>query len=130
MFEKLFIDWIRLKAKLHNAHHKPPAVSEGEMWWASLGENIGGEINGKSDKFTRPVIIYRKLSRNLYCVIPTTTQPREGSWFIPFTQRGKKSIACLHQIRTIDYRRLWSKIGELDGSDFRRVKNGFKGLYT
>ena len=38
-------------------------------------------------------------------------------------------IACLHQIRTIDYRRLYSKLGRLDDNDFDHVRNGFMNLY-
>lgn len=41
---KRFLEWIGLKEKLHNSEHKPPLVSEGDMWWASFGENIGSEI--------------------------------------------------------------------------------------
>jgi hypothetical protein len=49
-------------------------VSEREIWWASVGENVGSEINGKSAPFSRTVIIYKKLSHGFYFVIPTTTQ--------------------------------------------------------
>lgn len=127
---KRFKQWLLLKEKLHDTNHRAPFVSEGEIWWSSLGENVGYEMNGKSDKFSRPVIIYKKLARNFYCVIPTTTQIKTGSWFVNFKQHGKNRTACLHQVRTIDHRRLWSKIGELDGTDFKRIKADFKNLYT
>ena len=58
---KRFLEWIGLKERLHNAVHRPPLVSEGDMWWVSFGENVGSEINGKSDKFTRPAIILKSL---------------------------------------------------------------------
>ena len=128
-YVKRFLEWIDLKERLHNAIHKPPLVSEGEIWWASLGENIGSEIDGKNSLFSRPVIIYKKLAHGFYFVIPTTTKPREGSWYIHFRQRDIKMIACLHQARTIDYRRLSSKIGTLDDNDRSEVKVGFNKLY-
>lgn len=130
MYKKLFLQWIGVKEALHDKKHKAPYVSEGDIWWASVGENIGYEMNGKSDKFSRPVIIYKKLARGFYCVIPTTTQIKTGSWFVHFKQHGEDRTACLHQVRTIDYRRLWSKVGELDDSDMKRMKTGFKHLYT
>ena len=34
-------------------------------------------------------------------------------------------FACLHQARSIDYRRLSSKLGTLDDEDFARIKAGF-----
>ena len=54
-----FFEWIGLKEKLHRSDHKPPFVSERDVWWASLGENIGSEVNGKSDRFSRPVLVLR-----------------------------------------------------------------------
>jgi mRNA interferase MazF len=104
------------------------AVSRG-VWWASVGENVGSEINGKSALFSRPVIIYKKLSHGFYFVVPTTTQNRSGSWFVPFRQQDKKMVACLHQARSIDHRRLSSKLGTIDDEDFERVKAGFRALY-
>jgi hypothetical protein len=38
-------------------------------------------------------------------------------------------VACLHQARAIDYRRLSSKLGTIDDKDFGRVKSGFRALY-
>lgn len=130
MFIKRFAEWIGLKEKLHKKQHEAPHISEGEIWWASVGENVGSEINGKSDLFSRPVIIYKKLSHSFYFVIPTTSQEKAGSWFINFKQHGKVMTACLHQTRPIDYRRLSNKLGELDDKDFKHIKTGFKNLYT
>jgi mRNA interferase MazF len=126
---KRFLEWIRLKDKLHRIEHSPPLVSEKEIWWASIGENVGSELNGKSDLFSRPVVILKKLSHSFYFVIPTTTQRREGSWYVSFRQHGRDMVACLHQARAIDYRRLSSRLGKIDGDDFARVKAGFRALY-
>ena len=130
MYIKRFLEWINLKEKLHSKIISAPYVNEGEMWWASMGENIGFEINGKSKSFTRPVVIYKKLTHNFYFVIPTTTQNRTGSWYVNFVQQGVKEAACLHQVRTIDYKRLFSKIGEVDEEDFKRIKIDFLRLYS
>ena len=126
---KRFLEWIGLKERLHDTKYQPPLVSEREIWWASVGENVGSEINGKSDLFSRPVIIFKKLAHGFYFIIPTTTQQRQGSWYVAFRQQDKDMIACLHQARGIDYRRLSSKLGELDDSDFARIKAGFDSLY-
>lgn len=128
MHTKRFLEWIAMKEKLHSIIHKPPFVSERELWWASMGENIGAEMNGKSHKFSRPVIIFRKLANGFYLVIPVTTQVHEGTWYINFKQKGVQMSACLHQIRSIDYRRLLTCLGQLDEGDFERVKEGFLKL--
>jgi len=126
---KNFDEWNKRKKKLDIAQHQPPLVSEGEIWWASVGENVGSEIGGKSELFSRPVIVLRKLAHGFYFVIPTTTQKRKGSWYVEIRQQGKAMIACLQQARAIDYRRLSSKLGTLDDEDFVRVLKGFSDLY-
>ena len=126
---KQFLAWIGLKERLHNIGDRPPLVSQGDIWWVSLGENVGSEINGKSKLFSRPVIIFKKLAHGFYFVIPTTTQIREGSWYVPFRHQEREMVACLHQARAIDYRRLSSKIGTLDDEDYTRIKSGFASLY-
>lgn len=129
MHLKRFLEWIGLKERLHVREQKIPHVNEGEVWWASLGENIGFEINGKSKLFTRPVIIFKKLNKGFYFVIPASTQAREGTWYASFIQKGVKQVACLHQARSIDYRRLYSKLGQMDERDWRNIVLNFEKLY-
>jgi mRNA interferase MazF len=126
---KDFVRWFKLKEELHARDQRPPLVSERDIWWASVGENVGSEINGKSRLFSRPVIVYKKLSHGFYFVIPTTTQSKTGSWFVSFRQQGKEMMACLHQSRAIDHRRLSSKLGTLDDEDFVNIRAGFNRLF-
>ena len=55
-------------------------------------------------------------------VIPTSTKIKEGSWFVNFTFDNTNMIACLHQAKVIDYRRLEDKMGSLSVQDFDRIK--------
>ncbi|MEK9166975.1 MAG: type II toxin-antitoxin system PemK/MazF family toxin [Patescibacteria group bacterium] len=126
---KRFLEWIGLKEKLDSIIHQAPHVSEGEIWWASIGENVGAEINGKSQDFSRPVIIFRKLAHGFYLVIPTTTKIKSGTWYVKFREKNLEVCACLHQLRSIDYRRLHRRLGELEHVDFEQIKIGFKNLY-
>jgi mRNA-degrading endonuclease toxin of MazEF toxin-antitoxin module len=97
---------------------------------ASIGENVGSEIGGKSDLFSRPVIVFKKLAHGFYFVIPTTTKEKNGSWYVAFMHKGTYMNACLHQARAIDFRRISSKLGTLDSEDMRKVKEGFSSLYN
>ncbi len=126
---KHFAEWFTLKKCLHAKTHKPPYVSEGDIWWASVGENIGHEINGKSALFSRPVIIFKKLSHDFYFVIPTTSKEKNGSWYVFFTHKGRNMNACLQQARAIDYRRITSKLGTLSRADQQKIRDGFTKLY-
>ena len=109
----------------------PPRTffSERDLWWASLGQNVGSEMNGKSGRFSRPVLIIKKLAHGFYLVAPTTTQKREGSWYVYVQFESQDEYVCLNQIRTIDYRRLHSKLGQIDTDNFAKVKEGFQKLY-
>lgn len=127
--EKLFDQWNKLKRRLHQLKHQPPFVNEGDIWWMSMGENVGFEINGKHQTFSRPGIIFKKLSHGHYLVIPTTTKPKRGSWYVPFRHKNLETVACLHQVRAIDYRRLLSKLGQMDDKDQQKIKRGFWELY-
>ena len=49
---------------------------EREIWWCSLGKNIGFEQNGKGEKFTRPVIVIKRLSLDTCLVLPLTTSKK------------------------------------------------------
>lgn len=126
---KKFSEWIGLKEKIHNNIFKPPLFKEGEIWWCSIGENIGSEINGKSGLFSRPVLIFKKLSKNSFLGIPTSSQDRKGSWYVRVTLNNVFSTVLLSQIRFFDYKRLSTKIGHLDSFDFKQVKIGFKKLF-
>ncbi len=126
---KNFDIWNEVKKKIDVGEHKPPFVSERDLWWVNVGENVGSEINGKSDIFSRPVIIFKKLSHGFYFVIPTTTKEKEGSWFVPFVHGGKNMCACLHQARVMDYKRLLNKLGKIDTNDYVSVQVGFEQLY-
>lgn len=126
---EIFKRWLHMKVKLHNKKHQPPLVHETDVWWISFGENVGSEINGKSDLFTRPGLILKKLSRSFYLVAPTTSKPHEGSWYVSISLSEKQTYVCLQQIRVIDYRRLFSRLGQIDKVEFRRVKDGFLNLY-
>src|SRR3954468_20068708 len=92
----------------------------GERWFG---------INGKSVLFSRPVIVFKKLAHGFYFVIPTSTKIRQGSWYVQFRYQDRDMVACLHQARTIDYRRLSSKIGTLVDEDMALVRDGFEELY-
>ncbi len=126
---KRFLEWIKLKEQLHVSVAKPPLFKEGEIWWCSLGENIGIEINGKSKDFTRPVLIFRKLSREGFLAVPMSTKNKWGTWYVRVNQSGRAVTVLLSQIRVVSSNRLHSKMGELDDADCIKVSNAFTELY-
>lgn len=126
---KRFLEWIRLKEKLHGNTYRPPHITEGDIWWVSIGENIGRELNGKSDLFSRPVLVFKKLSRETFLGLPTTTQDRQGSWYVELHQAGRVMNVILSQARVFDVKRLSTRIGRIDDTDAKKVKTGFRNLF-
>ena len=126
--EKHFNEWIELKKRLHDMD-RLRAIHEGEIWWCAMGENIGVEINGKNEVFSRPVLVFKKLSRYGFMGIPLTSQEHEGNWYVSFIFQDKKQTAALAQARVISVARLYKRMGMLPNSDFELVKTGFSKLY-
>ncbi len=127
---KRFLEWIGLKEKLHVSNHEPPLFKEGEIWWCATGENIGVEVNGKGEAFSRPVYIYKKLSRNGFLGIPLSTATKIGSWYVEISFQEKKTIANLAQCRVMSCLRMYEKMGYLDKDDILKIKSGFIRLYS
>lgn len=103
---------------------------EGELWWCSIGMNVGVEIYGKGDRFTRPVVVFRKFNTNSFLGIPLTTKLKNGKWYVPLEYDGIKSRAVLSQARIFDSRRLIGEMGMFNGADFQAIKTAFLKAYA
>ncbi len=128
MEEKHFDEWIKLKEKLHFGH-SVPKISEGDIWWCGCGENVGVEINGKNTRFSRPVLIIKKLSSQGFMGIPLTSQEKSGPWYARFVFLNKNQYAAICQARVMSVSRLFAKMGQIPTSDLKIVKKAFIELY-
>lgn len=126
---KRFLEWIGIKQKIHDKLSYPLFFKEGEIWWCIVGENVGIEINGKGETFTRPVLVYKKLSREGFLGIPLSTKIKDGSWYVSFLFQEKETCANLGQVRVFSTARITEKIGTLDECIVNKIKNGFLRLY-
>lgn len=124
MNEKHFDEWIKLKEKLHTIN-RIRTIHEGDVWWCAMGENVGVEINGKNEGFTRPAVVFRKLSRYSFLGIPLSTKFHEGNYYASFFFNGKQQTAALHQIRSMSVARLNKRMGELPEQDFQFLREKF-----
>lgn len=128
---QLLGDWNMMKEELHNApNDKLRPIRNGEIWWVGIGENVGIEINGKSEYFSRPVLVLKKLSRFGFMGVPLTSQKHEGQWYVEFEFQRKKQTAVLSQARVYSTSRLYSRIGQVPDSDLELVRDGFLALYA
>lgn len=84
---------------------------EGEIWWVRLGKNVGYEFDGKSQEFTRPVIVLKKYNQYSFLAAPLTTTQKPNPYRLAIgTVDGRQSFATLSQLRNIDSKRLVKKI--------------------
>ena len=120
--------WIELKINLWTKKDRV-VFKQGEIWWCSLGFNLGEEIFGKGEKFTRPVLIFKKFTSNSFLGLPLTTHGKKGSWYVEITIHSEKRWIMLNQARVLDKKRLTNRIGVLDDNDFEKVKEKFIEFY-
>ena len=106
--EKDFDGWNSVKKGLEKTE-KRILFNEGEVWWMSVGINIGTEVCGKETKFKRPVLVFRKLSQDSFVGLPVTSLEKIGSWFVKITSGGRKRCILLNQIRMFDIKRMESR---------------------
>lgn len=124
-----FNNWNIKKQELHFTDTKQKVYfKEGQVWWCSLGQNIGSEALGKGEHFRCPVLILKKLSKSTCIALPLSTQEKTGSWFTEITLQGEKRWVLLYQIKMIDKKRFQYKLGELDDTDFIQVKEKLEAL--
>ena len=121
---KDFGQWLRIKAEL-DIRHDSPTFQEREIWWCSIGVNVGFEIFGKDEKFTRPVLILRKYSRSTFFGLPLTSKRKQHPYHYHLHVAGKEGSVLLDQGRTIDSRRLIKKISKLNENDVAAIKEAF-----
>ena len=124
---KHFDEWAKLKKELHSSGNTL-AFHEREIWWYAAGENIGIEINGKNEKFVRPVLIIRKYGNFGFFGIPLSSSLHENLWSTIFEYRGKEQCALLSQARTYSANRLYRKIGRIPRVDFEAILAKFSNL--
>ncbi len=120
MEKKDFQKWCRLKQALNNkpfqAHVRPR-----QIWWCSLGVNIGFEADGKHENFERPVLVLRVHNKETLLIAPLTGKERDDKFHYPVETGQRKSWVSLTQIRTISHRRLIREIGWIPKEEFACV---------
>ena len=101
---------------------------ERDIWWCSLGVNVGFEEDGKNEYYTRPILVLKKFSKDVFIGVPLSTSSKEGRYYFKFNFQGQKSNALLSQIRLFDTKRLKDKLGRLPKGIFKEIRQKVKDL--
>ena len=129
---KNYDEWNIIKQKANKKENKV-GFKEREIFWLRLGQNIGAEEYGKGNEFQRPVLILKRLTSDIFIGVPLTSSLKNNDYFHQFTYKTKKgeieNSAMILQLKTFDKKRLMTRIGMLNRSDFDLVLEKISGLF-
>ena len=128
MYFKDFDKWNGVKKRIH-AEERKVSIRAGEIRWTSCGINVGSEIDGKGESFTRPVLVIHVVGTVLAFVIPLSTKIKEVAGYIPFEFQGQNISLCVHQIRVISQRRILTRKGRISDKRLKQVKTEIKKFF-
>lgn len=95
-----------------------------DIWWCSMGINIGDEQDGTGKNFDRPVVVIKGFNKNIFFGVTLTGKEKHGKFYFYLGKIGNKdSSAVLSQVRLFDTKRLVRKIGVLDLEIFNDLKD-------
>ncbi len=125
--EKDFAGWQQLKSRLNATDHLP-TFQQREIWWCSIGVNVGHELDGKNQLYSRPVLIVRKFNRHIFIGVPLTTKVKDNPYYHRIHLKGQEQCVVLSQVRLWESRRLTRKMGKMDDEEFVRVRNALRSM--
>jgi mRNA interferase MazF len=105
----IFDEWSILK-KCISVKSSLGKYHEREIWWCSLGKNIGNEQDGKNNNFERPVLVLKKWNKDF------SDEENQGSYFMLTQVRvfsSKRLVRKLNVVREfvfVDLKKHLSKI--------------------
>lgn len=124
---KDFVGWHDVKTKI-NEDSNIPTFQQREIWWCSIGTNVGHEQDGKGLFYRRPVLIIRKFNHRIFWGVPLTTQIKDNPYYHRFHFIEKEQCAMLSQLRLWESKRLNRKMGKLDFEQFSLIRARLKEM--
>ena len=110
---KDFDSWNRTKKQI-DAREVEIFCNPREIWWCSIGLNIGSEEDGKNELFERPVLVVTVFNKGMVRVAPLTSKSKEDRHHITITYDGRTGAVIISQVRTISTKRLSRKLCRLN----------------
>jgi len=128
LFPNRFDQWNTKKQQIQK-NKQTLKFRERDIFFMSIGQNIGYETYGKGELFLRPVLVLKKLTKETFIGVPLTSKSKSGSFYFSFKyKRDLTSIAVLSQIRIFDIKRACYYSGEIKIRDFANLKTKINNL--
>ena len=103
-------------------------VHEREVWWSSIGVNIGFEEDGKNEQFERPVLVLKKFNREVVLIVPLSSKVKKGKYYINFTHKDIQFCALISQIRLISTKRLLRRMYTMSEREYGEIRNAVRSM--
>lgn len=128
MYFKDFDNWNIAKKGIHN-NERRVYIRAGEIRWVALGVNVGSEIDGKGESFTRPALVVHVIGSKLALVIPLSTKVKDVTGYVAFEWKDSSSALCIHQLRIVSQKRILSRKGRISLERLKVIKGILKKFY-
>ncbi|MCX6751195.1 MAG: type II toxin-antitoxin system PemK/MazF family toxin [Candidatus Nomurabacteria bacterium] len=128
---KDYFKWHAIKSDIENSG-KEILFRDREIWWCSLGENVGFEQDGKNEKYERPVLVFRKFNKGMFWGLPLTSKEKNDSFHYKLTLHIKNendeieekiSMVILSQLRLLSGKRLIRRVARINENNFKEIEN-------
>lgn len=129
MYFKDFDHWNHFKKQI-NQTDSQIHIRAGEIRWVNLGVNVGSEIDGKGELFSRSVLILHVIGIQLALVIPLTSKIKSIPGYLEFTWKSSINSLCLHQIKVISQKRILSRKGRISEEKLKAIKTEIVKFYA
>lgn len=127
---KNFDEWNKRKKNISSQKPKDSLyVKEREVWWISVGVNVGSEIDGKNELFERPVLIFRKVGREQFYGLPLTSKDKKGPFYRSVHYGNSTGNVCLSQLKVFSAKRLIRKIDVVSVVEFSGLQEIFAKFF-
>jgi len=118
---KHFDAWNEVKKALDGSAHWP-YFKEGEIWFSSIGLNVGDEEDGENAKFERPVLILRRFNRRIFIGVSLSSIAKpDNKYYLSTKFKDKKVSIIVSQVRPFSVKRLRRRMGTLSFEQLHEV---------
>jgi mRNA interferase MazF len=125
--KKDYTQWHKKKTEIEQKNNERLFFHEREVWWCSVGSNVGFEQDGKGEDFSRPILIFKKFNKEIFWGLPLSTKikttKKTEKFYSPVNLNDNTGrVAIISQMRLVDGKRLISKMGFIDEVNYQEIQ--------
>jgi mRNA-degrading endonuclease toxin of MazEF toxin-antitoxin module len=120
---KDFNNWNIEKQNLERNKRSELIFHAREIWWCSIGVNLGDEQDGKNRLYERPVLVLRKFNNKVAWILPMTTKNKIGDYYYQLEHDGNVSSVILSQLKLVSVKRFRRLIRQISQYQFALIQD-------